>query len=1495
MSCKIEYINNADLLDNDKIKYENLHKEIINNLLSRQYIAINSEGIEEVKGSLFKPFFYQGQKVLTVVSETISKEKHKQQIQAVDSINSKGNYIKILNSKDGKFQIISVNVVDDIIKDNQNLEESIKESLEKSVEYESDEFDVDTYKNTFTSLEYSEKIQDLYDKLRDNEEAINEQFLEALDKLQEYQDKVIQQKGTFNFRNLTSTIRKLFFNLFYNEEALQKINNIDKIIRSSYNILLYANKQLEKLKESVSKTDIDYLSVATIIESNLNVIVYQDSKKFWNDLQLNYKFTTNQIEALKKQKGETLEEKLENYKKEYDYSSKNYFKNIRNSATSINELSAVYEFLKPFEEIINIGNVANNITYKSNKNLFALEQLIFTSILPTEQTQENRDKIRQIIEDENIKSEYDFSIKLKELFPTISDLQISTALQGSIDGNQFILEAFSKMNTELSNLSIQLVNAHYDVLTNVLYNRQLEVRGLTLEDVANNNLTEEQKQDFKTKEQLKKELRVATNGDVSGINSWFAASDKLNDPTLQLLASVFKREIIKSEFKVNQEQLNSVNDLINLGYNLEGEERKKVDEKIKGIIPYIDKRDSIKAVEFNPEEHYIVKLQYNSLEELKDLENKVPVLKFEFNDKSYYFKVNLSYAYKIKNNPTFLDLERLMLESIIKNYNDEDKGKIRFQFYNDRLVNKSLNVLIDELKEKYEIEFNVEKLDDILNTNSNFASSKDIFVRSLQEKERININEDLMFLNSKNEILVQKENGTFEYVDFSNIKGVEIKGLYSTEYLIVERLEELGIVGIVQKGKIFKQYKSEYNDLFKSKINLTPKEKAYYDYTLNKYNEANRKRGSFFLFGYRLPFIKKKIDLSPKERINETLKSALDVNAKTNKIDRILKPSYSTVFDNILEQESDSFVSNTLLTIDSIKYEGLKYVEPLFNISKNVLSGNQSLSIEQRKALDKGILDNTLRNFTEKEAKKAATKSTSALIEALQYNIYGIKEDITTGNFSWGKAIDKLKYVNSYQLLAMNVTAGLSNYTVGTYNNWMLGFSNKMGIKPENLKEGLKIYAKNVSNGNFFRDSVKNYEHEKSLVSQLAFYFEAIKGNFEEGLGKVDTEHPIKRFLKWGLYAPSTIVEHKNQITLMLALLHNFKIKDKSLFDFIIHEQGKAFEWNMKKFQEEGFNQEQVENILLEFRTTLDTLNNEAHGQFAKLDTNKLQRHAFWSIAYQFSKWIYPSYKARYRQGSWDVMSNSYLEEGYLRTYTKNIFKEFLDMHKTLMKDSAQETLISYFSKDGLKQVGNIGKALVLKQLAHLFNRITFNKLEEIDSIKNFLYKDSSEKEIKRIHAATIELTFWSAAVLTSLILRAVIESDDEEDDIVLKMLVLQAERFQNDVSFFLPTTNPFVLTDKLQFKLKDPFSSGRLLDANLGLLSQIVGFEFNIEDEDKFFIQFNILEQYDRKGVGYEKGDYKIVNKAQKALLSPYYQLIRFMNPQQQLNYLNLLYKNSN
>ena len=92
---------------------------------------------------------------------------------------------------------------------------------------------------------------------------------------------------------------------------------------------------------------------------------------------------------------------------------------------------------------------------------------------------------------------------------------------------------------------------------------------------------------------------------------------------------------------------------------------------------------------------------------------------------------------------------------------------------------------------------------------------------------------------------------------------------------------------------------------------------------------------------------------------------------------------------------------------------------------------------------------------------------------------------------------------------------------------------------------------------------------------------------------------------------------------------------------------------------------------------------------------------------------------------------------------------------------------------------------------------------------------------------------------------------------------------------------------------IRDPFVAYRSVDNTVGIFKQVTSFDF-VDDDGDFNLHWGIFDEYEKSGRGYEKGDLKISRKLQKSVIAPWYNTVKFFSPEDQLNMLDLLFKNS-
>jgi hypothetical protein len=219
----------------------------------------------------------------------------------------------------------------------------------------------------------------------------------------------------------------------------------------------------------------------------------------------------------------------------------------------------------------------------------------------------------------------------------------------------------------------------------------------------------------------------------------------------------------------------------------------------------------------------------------------------------------------------------------------------------------------------------------------------------------------------------------------------------------------------------------------------------------------------------------------------------------------------------------------------------------------------------------------------------------------------------------------------------------------------------------------------------------------------------------------------------------------------------------------------------------------------------------------------------------------------------------------------------------------------------GLKALGN---TLLRTSLAG-WDAATMRMLSDRNAkVKEFLYgEDISERQAFAAMRATYEIGNVVRTMLLVALVEGLMKGLDDDEDPYLKATLgyidVYARKLEGDIGFFTSFTNVATGTpagptlDQLWRLTKNPFAATRAIDNTSGIFMQLIDFDA-MNEEGEFEFSWGAFDQYQKSGNGYEKGDYKIERKIEKSLLSPYWQVIKFMDYQQQLNYINMIFKSS-
>ena len=560
--------------------------------------------------------------------------------------------------------------------------------------------------------------------------------------------------------------------------------------------------------------------------------------------------------------------------------------------------------------------------------------------------------------------------------------------------------------------------------------------------------------------------------------------------------------------------------------------------------------------------------------------------------------------------------------------------------------------------------------------------------------------------------------------------------------------------------------------------------------------------------------------------------------------------------------------------------------------------------------IDKSSGDQMLVNATK------LTKNVEAMIQDMLFGMGKEEYALTLGNvkIDMHKLTDRMIGLSAYQALALNFTAMPANHfisTIGNYSESSMGRHFDKAIFRETYRE---LFVTRKAYTDYFEDYKSNYLIDKSFNAQAAILFDAIQGEFLDPKGVVHTSNLARKFASDALFSTSNAVEYTNQMLTMVCLMKGFKRRDKdgnvvflqnpdgtqkldkkgnpipqTLYNSAIYERGKLL-----KFEEWV-----TEDTLKQFTNLVQGINRQIHGNYKNADKNMLSRAWYGRLALMFKRWIYNTMQARFQGEQLDWEQHS-IEEGYFRMYLKRITHQYQDTMK-------QQGWKGFTNKDSfgtyLKAIGvGVGKVWIDTARAAV-NPFTLNNLKS-DAYDKWMYGENlSEREKKAIMRTTAEMGLIVQIMLIGLMFHMFAAGeDDDKTDIDYKLLKwgeYYAFKMQAEMQFYTPFLYLFqgipagyTIDTSLRF-LKDPLTMTRMIDVNLGLIRDLIGFDvFN--ENGEVDVNFHVNDKYDRSGKGYSKGDYKITNKIVRSPFAPVYQMYRVSDPVQQLSYMDLIFKNN-
>lgn len=621
----------------------------------------------------------------------------------------------------------------------------------------------------------------------------------------------------------------------------------------------------------------------------------------------------------------------------------------------------------------------------------------------------------------------------------------------------------------------------------------------------------------------------------------------------------------------------------------------------------------------------------------------------------------------------------------------------------------------------------------------------------------------------------------------------------------------------------------------------------------------------------------------------------------SNKTLHTIKANYNNFVP--IEQRNRNLAEVALLySNEAATYSRQREMLPQINLLRTIVEGDKEAKISSeggvvgRKTIAKNNLGKRLFGKQGQVQVVSAEKLNTQLRNIINQLFFIEAEadkvwDLGITQISANKLSRKLSGFQNLQVMLWNVSTMLPNFSIAAIQMRSQAVMGRYFTTEDYNKTFVDVFTKQLPT--FFSDITKLRTKDKSLLAQLAIKYNAIQGEVMDAHGVVHKDDLANKIFSNAAFFNQNTIEFLNQVLTMEMVMRGFKLPTGgSLWDAIdkTWKAGEEIRYD-KAITSQIPNFKELE---LDFMATLQKINRDLHGAYAVEDKNELQRLWYGRLMMMYKKYLYPSYRARFTemQHSFELKD---VEEGYVRTYFKEIFKEFRGI-------AEQKTLVEGLVENGWKKsITTFGKGMAKINLAAL-DAASFRLLSKnVKSVDDFLYGENlDERKRKAMMRATWEMGALIQWMILTYVL-SVLADDAEEDSVqkaILQTLEINAFRMQSDLGMYLP----FVLAPIAQGSLpggytmdtalrifKDPFTTVRMIDQTSGFFHQLIGVDIT---EDGLDFAFN--DVYERAGYGYEKGDSKLLHKGYKVFLSPYWQIIKLMSPEEQLQYMELLNKNS-
>lgn len=383
--------------------------------------------------------------------------------------------------------------------------------------------------------------------------------------------------------------------------------------------------------------------------------------------------------------------------------------------------------------------------------------------------------------------------------------------------------------------------------------------------------------------------------------------------------------------------------------------------------------------------------------------------------------------------------------------------------------------------------------------------------------------------------------------------------------------------------------------------------------------------------------------------------------------------------------------------------------------------------------------DNAARKFGfKRQLVKDATDDNSAermrkFVEMVVFGESNLKWQV--GNVRMDKVLQTFMQYASFSSFALPVDAGSKLFMGATANlnqqiaqQFIEAASGDSGLTPKVIAKGQKLFTK-YGHDILLKDFGKS--GNKTLVGQLIDRYDVIQGEFVDTIGnKVSGSKARKLFHTDSLFFHRHLSEYEPQVALFLGIMDSTKVKqgDKEISLMEAYELGSDGRMKLK----DGVKWSADEEFKL--MTRLHGLNKTFNGVYNSFSKPVLEQHVLGKVLAFFRKYLYPSLRRRWSGERIDYEQDKF-ERGYALSFWRALHRDF--------------------TAHGIKTT-------------EILKGESFTKKEKQEAIKTM-----------------VSGSIWLGNMGLAMIIRMLIESTDDDDDVMLNYLLYNAVRMQSETASF--------------------------------------------------------------------------------------------------------------